>query len=101
MTPKEITLMIEKEIGGDWSISNWHACDLKKCLIRPKRRKVIWHDGAREVWIVLEEDPIELDKIKIYFDEETKKFGLIMPSREGFGFAVNSHDTFLEAFKAM
>jgi len=49
----------------------------------------------------LEEDPIELDKIKIFFDEETKKFGLVMPSRKGFGFAVNSNDTFLEAFKSM
>lgn len=101
MTPKEISKLIEKEIGGDWSITNWHACDLKKCLVRPKRRKVIFGDGIKEVWIVLEEDPIKLDKIKIYFDEETKKFGLVMLSHDETGFAVNSHDTFLEAFEAM
>lgn len=101
MKPKEISQMIEKEIGGDWSISNWHGCDLKKCLIRPKKRKVFWFGGVKEVWIVLEEDPLELDKIKICFDEETKKYGLVFPSHKGFGFAVNSHDTFLEAFEYM
>jgi hypothetical protein len=40
MTPKEITQIIEKEINGNWSVSNWHNCDLKKCLIRPKRRNL-------------------------------------------------------------
>jgi hypothetical protein len=101
MKPKEISKMIEKEIGGDWSITNWHSCDLKKCLVRPKKRKVHFGDGLREVWIVLEEDPQELDKIKVYFDEVTGKFGLVMPARGTFGFAVNSDDTFLAAFKKM
>jgi len=49
MTPKEISKVIEKELNGDWSITNLHGCDLKKCLIRPKKRKVIWNEGMREV----------------------------------------------------
>ena len=93
--------MIEKEIAGNWLITNWHSCDLKKCLVRPKKRKVHFGDGLKEVWIVLEEDPVELDETKVYFDEETGKFGLVMPSRDAFGFACNSHDTFLEAFESM
>ena len=101
MKPKKISQMIEREINGDWSITNWHNCDLKKCLVRPKKREVIFGNGIKEVWIVLEENPLELDQIKIYFDDETKKFGLVMPSGDGLGFACNSDDTFLEAFKKM
>ncbi len=100
MTPKEITKMIEKEIGGDWSITNAHNCDLKKCLIRPKKRKIDFHEEIREVWIVLEEDTETLEGFKIYFDEENNKFGLAMYS-ESFSYSCNSHDTFLAAFRSM
>lgn len=33
MTSKEITELIETEIDGDWSRSNFHGVDLKKCLV--------------------------------------------------------------------
>jgi hypothetical protein len=101
MTPKEISQLIEREIRGDWAATNRHGCDLKKCLIRPKKRKVFFADEIKEVWIVLEEDPVELDKHKIFFDAKTRKFGLVIGSRDAFGLAVNSYDTFLAAFKAM
>lgn len=100
MTSKEITRIIEKEINGDWSITNWHNCHLKKCLVRPKRRKIRFGDETKEVWIVLEENPEDLDEDKIFFDENTKKFGLAMHSNP-FGYACNSHDTFLAAFRSM
>ena len=100
MKPKEISLLIEKEINGDWSITNWHNCDLKRCLIRPKKRKIQFGAEIKEVWIVLEENPETLEGFKVFFDDETKKFGLVMPSNS-FDYAVNSHDTFLAAFKSM
>jgi hypothetical protein len=80
MTKKEISQLIEKEINGDWSITNLHHCDLKKCLIRPKKRKLNFFIEIREAWIVLEEDPESLEGFKIYFDEENNKFGLAMHS---------------------
>lgn len=103
MTPKEITQIIEKEIDGDWSISNAHNCDLKKCLIRPKKRKLSFHNEIREVWIVLEENPQTLESSKIYFDDEKGKFGLAQHSNSPgyFEYSCNSHDTFLKAFKSM
>ena len=101
MKPKEISKLIEKEINGNWSITNWHSCDLKKCLIRPKRRKIQFGDGLREVWIILEEFPETLDGSKVFFDEETGKFGLAIPSKGPFEFACNSHETFLAAFESM
>ena len=75
MTPKEISKMIEKEIGGDWSITNAHNCDLR-CLIRPKKRKIRFGNKIKKIWIVLEENPQTLEGFKIYFDDENKKFGL-------------------------
>ncbi len=100
MKPKEISQIIEREINGDWSITNWHSCDLKKCLIRPKKRKIHFGEGLREVWIVLEENPESLEGHKVFFDEESKKFGIVVPSN-AFGYACNSHDTFLAAFESM
>lgn len=100
MKPKEITQIIEKEINGDWSITNWHNCDLKQCLIRPKKRQVNFGEGIKEIWIVLEEDTEMLDRHKVYFDEKTKKFGIVIHS-DPFGFACNSHDSFLAAFNSM
>ena len=100
MTPKEVSQLIEKEINGDWSISNLHGCDLKKCLVRPKKRKLRFGNETKEIWIVLEENPETLEGAKVFFDKETKKFGLALYS-EPFSYACNSHDTFLAAFKSM
>lgn len=103
MTPKEITQMIAKEVNDDWSIPNWHNCDLKKCLVRPKRRTLDFHNETRNVWIVLEEDPENLDGFMVFFDEENNKFGLAEHSESPryYGFVCNFHDTFLAAFKSM
>lgn len=104
LTPKQISQLIEKEINGDWSISNAHGCDLKKCLIRPKKRTLNFHNEIREAWIVLEEDPINLDGFMVYFDLETNRFGLAERSVSTgayYGFVCNSHNTFLAAFKSM
>lgn len=100
MTPKEISKMIEKEINGDCSITNLQNCDLKKCLIRPKKRRINFHKEIREVWIVLEENPQTLESFKIYFDDENNKFGLAMYS-EPYSYVCNSHDTFLAVFESI
>ena len=100
MKPKEISQIIEKEVNGDWTISNLHGCDLKRCLVRPKRRKLYFGNEIKEYWIVLEELPETLHGFKIYFDERTKKFGLAGHS-EPFGYVCNSHDIFLKDFKSM
>lgn len=104
MKPKEISLLIEKELGGDYSITNAHACDLSKCLIRPKRRKVLFLGGSdphvREVWIVLEERPDTLNGFKVFFDEESRTYGLV-EDREPYGLAYNVRNSFIEAFKLM
>ena len=37
MNSKQVKEKIEKEIAGDWSITNAHGVDLKKCLVEPKK----------------------------------------------------------------
>jgi hypothetical protein len=77
MTPKEITQIIEKEINNDWSITNWHNVDLKRCLYRPRKKLFSSYQNELErFWLVLEECPETLERYKIVFDEETKRFGL-------------------------
>ncbi|MEK7724112.1 MAG: hypothetical protein AAB336_07190 [Acidobacteriota bacterium] len=100
MKPKEISQIIEKEINGDWSISNAHGCDLKKCLVHP--RKLIYKDLAddaieHELWLVLEEMPETTIGYQIVFDEITKAFGLGMDGDIFLGI----YGTFLDTFDAM
>ena len=100
MIPTEISRVIEKEINGDWSISNMHGCDLRKCLVRPKKRKIMFGDRLRDAWIVLEENPETLEGFKVFYDEETCKFGLAGHS-EQYSYVCNLHNTFLEAFESI
>jgi hypothetical protein len=100
MMPKEISQIIEKEINSDWSTTNLHNCDLRKCLVRPRKRKLEYSGGVKEFWIVLEENPETLEGYKIFFDEEINKFRPADHS-EPFGYVCNSRDTFLAAFKSM
>lgn len=38
MNSRQIRGKIEKEIAGNWTISNAHGVDLKKCLVEPKKQ---------------------------------------------------------------
>ena len=101
MGPKEIVQMIEKEIGGDWSISNAHQCDLRKCFVRSKRRDLTLFDGsARDGYIVLEECPETHEGYAVFFDEVSGRFGLAQ-STDSRNYVLGVHESFLAAFKAM
>jgi hypothetical protein len=79
MEPPEITKIIEAEINGNWSLSNVHGVDLKKCLVPPV--KEIYEDPSNnknliQLWLVLEEIPETHSGYEIVFDENRRKFGL-------------------------
>lgn len=82
MMPAEVRAIVESEIDGDWSRSNSHRVDLRKCVVRP--RKVACRNtfpklnGGKplDLWIVLEERPGTKDGYLIVFDEQRKVFGL-------------------------
>ena len=39
MTSKEVRELIEREVAGDWSLTNLHGCDLRRCLVPPVQRE--------------------------------------------------------------
>ncbi len=103
MTPKEIMQIIEREINGDWSISNLHGCDLKKCLVRPQKKLYVECFSKAEnyeLWLVLEECTETFDGYKIVFDEKRKEFGLAMSTVERDCF-LGFYGTFLETYESM
>jgi len=106
MTPAEVRAIVEAEVGGDWSQSNSHGVDLRKCLVKP--RKVACRNTfpklnkgkPLQLWIVLEETPGKTDGYLIVFDEAKHLFGLAdwdgdTPVFLGF------HGTFLTTLKGM
>ena len=81
MTSAEVRAIVESELAGDWSQSNSHGVDLKRCIVEP--RKVVCRNtfpmlkGGRSLhlWIVLEETPGKNDGYLIVFDDPQGKFG--------------------------
>jgi hypothetical protein len=112
MTPEAVRELIEKEIGGDWSLSNLHGCDLKRCLVPPELRE---YDDcgfgrpfadpppAIRLWLVLEEVPEERNGYKIVYDEESGMFGLAVPPVPGKcrDVFIGFYGDFLETYRNM
>jgi hypothetical protein len=82
VTAAEVQALVLEEIGDDWSLSNAHGVDLRKCLVPPRkvRCKNTFPElrGGKpfDVWIVLEETPGSPDGYLIIFDEGRQAFGL-------------------------
>ena len=105
MDASEVSRVVTDEIGDDWSISNAHGVDLKRCLVFPTKHdyRDSFNEGADiSLWLVLEEVPEDNSGYKIVFDETTQRFGLAT------GDAQRQHDvflgfygTFLETLEAM
>ena len=68
--------------------------------MRPKKRKLRFGDELKDAWILLDENVDTLEGFKVFFDEETEKFGLAEHS-EPFSCSSNFHNTFLAAFKSI
>ena len=105
MEPSEVSQIVMEEIAGNWSVSNAHGVDLKRCLVVPTRRDYadpIVEGSSHSLWLVLEEVPEDQSGYKIVFDEATHKFGLatgdVKQNRDVF---LGFYGTFLETLEAM
>lgn len=104
MKTSEVSEIIEHEINGNWSLSNAHGVDLKRCLVVPTKR--VYEDSFNqgktiELWLVLEEVPEDQSGYKIVFDVDTSMFGLAV---KGFGnedVFLGFHGSFLETLEGM
>jgi hypothetical protein len=102
--------MVEREIAGDWSLTNAHGCDLRRCLVVPEVREYVdsWRPATEpeaviRLWIVLEEAPEDRCGYKIVYGEDSGMFGLAVPgkaeaSRDVF---IGFYGCFLDAYRGM
>jgi hypothetical protein len=101
----EVSEIIEREVAGNWSLSNAHGVDLKRCLIVPPVKRV-YEDSFKEgetleLWLVLEEIPESNSGYKIVFDEASGMFGLAISGTHNNDVFIGFYGTFLETLEGM
>jgi hypothetical protein len=82
MTSAEVREVVEAEVGSDYSQSNAHGVDLRRCLVQPRNVSCrntfpkLNSGKPLQLWIVLEETPGEREGYLIVFDDRQRLFGL-------------------------
>jgi hypothetical protein len=101
----EIKDLISNEIKGNFSITNFHGVDLKKCLIEPFRQtfeKSYKVGELDDLFVVLKEFPQTNKGYLIAYNPREKLFGLGLQGAEGnYPLVLGYYDTFLEALQGM
>jgi len=108
MTPEEVSALIENEIAGNWSQTNWHGCDLRRCLVTPELRDYddrgapppVDPPHVVKMWLVLEEVPEDRSGYKIVYNGEVGMFGLAVPGSPRDVF-IGFYGSFLETYAGM
>ncbi len=103
MTSEEIKEIINLELQVEVDIKNVHGLDLTKCLIEPIKQKYKNANDPNkvyEIWTVLEEAG-NGNGYKIYYDDETKMFGLGIKSNKDEFIDIGRCRTFLEALNSI
>ena len=103
MNAKEVTAIINEEIGDNWNLSNAHGVDLNTCLLTPEKKTFTDFPSGKicELWLVLEEDPKERKGYKIVFDDTKGLFGLSTDQQEGPDLFLGFYGSFIETLKSM
>ena len=103
MTVEGIKGIINNELTVEPDIKNVFGLDLTKCLIEPIKQKYKNANDLTdiyELWTVLEENE-DKSGYKIYFDEETKMFGLAINSDKDELIDIGGYGTFLKTLYSM
>jgi hypothetical protein len=79
MTSAEIVEIIKTELQVEPDMKNVFGLDLAKCLIIPTRQKCKNANDSTDIYEVLEETEDGIG-YKIYFDKDSKIFGLAIKS---------------------
>jgi hypothetical protein len=101
MTANDVSQLIEAELRGADG-GHGHGLDLDRCLVPPKKQ--IFDDASQqdttlEMWLVLEEDPVERSAYKIVFHEQ-RGFGLAVPGSAR-AVLIGFYGSFVDALEAM
>ena len=105
MTAEGVRELIEREVAGDWSLTNLHGCELRRCLVLPVLQE---YDDCRVVepypvirlWLVLEEVPDDRSGYKIVYGEEAGMFGLAVRGT-GRDVFIGYYGSFLDTYRGM
>ena len=103
MTAEEIKQLIKIELLVEPDINNVFEVNLKKCLIEPIKQKYKnANDSAdiHELWTLLEENE-DKNGYKIYYDEDSKMFGLAIKSDNDELIDIGGYGTFLKTLYSM
>lgn len=103
MTAEEIKEIINNELTAEPDVKNVFGLDLTKCLIEPTKQKYKSANNSTDtydLWTVLEENE-DKNGYKIYFDEETKMFGLAINSDKDELIDIGGYGTFLMTLYSM
>jgi len=111
MTAEAVREVVEREIAGDWSLTNAHGCDLRRCLVPPELREYDdsgWRPPTEphpviRLWLVLEEMPEDSSGYKVVYGEEAGMFGLAVPGRAQAprDVFIGFYGSFLETYHGM
>ncbi len=103
MNAEKIKNIIIDELTVEPDIRNVSGIDLTKCLIEPVKQKYINSNDSTdiyEMWTVFQENE-DKSGYKIYFDEETKMFGLAISSDKDELIDIGGYGTFLKTIYSM
>jgi len=103
MTSTEIEEIIKTELQVEKDLKNVFGLDLTKCLIKPTRQKYKNANDSTdiyELWTVLEENE-DGNGYKIYFDEDSKTFGLAIKSDKDELIDIGGYGSFLKTLYSM
>ena len=104
MKAEDVREVVLAEIGGQWSWSNLHGVDLRRCLVDPPQQRVYldsFHEGATiELWLVLEEDPVGHNGYQIVYDGQ-RRFGLAVADNIETPTFIGWYGTFLNTLEGM
>lgn len=101
----EIKDLINNEIKSNYSITNLHGVDLKKCLVEPFLK--VFEKSFREgefddLFVVLKEYPQGTEGYLIVYNPREKLFGLgLQGQTKKCPLLLGYYDTFLEALQGM
>src|SRR4051812_10495800 len=98
MTAQEIKDIINQELKTEPDIHNVFGLYLTKCLIEPVQQKYKDSNDSTDIyqlWTVLEETE-DKSRYKIYYDEESKMFGLAIKSDKDELIKLGNYETFLK-----
>ena len=106
MTADQVRAMVLEEIGDDWSRTNAHGVDIKRCLVTPRKTRCrntfpkLNKGKPLDLWIVLEETPKQKSGYLIVFDEQKQVFGLADWGEDTPVF-LGFHGSFFDALEGM